>query len=193
VGEFRPDELIFCEFLEHIGGKNRPIAVTRMHGWMKEGVGEVTKPMVRRKKDNGSDQTEARRNFQPFVVHEAGHGTGVNMENLFQPDILIQSQYLATHQRRFHQEPEKVLMLALLEDAIVCFQDNFGAGDRRKRALFEDAEQWILDRNSSYIFSFENICEVLGLDAGYLREGLMRWKATQGRSQAKEQRRRLAS
>lgn len=149
--------------------------------------------MVRRKKTTGSAPAEGRRNFQPFVVHEAGHGMGVSMENLFQPDILIQPQYLATHQRRFHQEPEKVLMLALLEDAIVCFQDNFGTDDRRKRALFEDAEQWILDRDSSYIFSFENICEVLGLDAGYLREGLMRWKTTRARTQAKDQRKRLAS
>jgi hypothetical protein len=149
--------------------------------------------MVRRKKTANSAPAETRRNFQPFVVHEAGHGTGVNMENLFQPDILIQPQYLATHQRRFHQEPEKVLMLALLEDAIVCFQDNFGSDDKRKRALFEDAEEWILERNSSYIFSFENICDVLGLDAGYLREGLMRWKSTHSRAQMKEQRKRLAS
>jgi hypothetical protein len=149
--------------------------------------------MARRKKDTGAASAETRRNFQPFVVHEAGHGSGVTMENLFQPDILIQSQYLATHQRRFHQEPEKVLMLALLEDAIVCFQDNFGVDDKRKKALFEDAEQWILDRDASYIFSFENICEVLGLDAGYLREGLLRWKTTRSRAQAKEQRKRLAS
>ena len=98
------------------------------------------------------------------------------MEALFQPDILIQTQYQATHQRRFHQEPEKVLMLALLEDAIVCFQDNFGTDCKRKKALFQDAEEWILDHDASYIFSFENICDVLGFDAGYLRDGLTRWK-----------------
>jgi hypothetical protein len=85
-------------------------------------------------------------------------------------------------------------MLALLEDAIVCFQDNFGTDCKRKQSLFEDAEQWILNRDASYIFSFENICDVLGLDAGYLRDGLMRWKqSAQAAGQVREHRKRLAS
>jgi hypothetical protein len=151
--------------------------------------------MVRRKKVKAAVGSEDNgRSFQPFAVHEGGHGGGFNPEALFQPDILIQSQYHATHQRRFYQEPEKVLMLALLEDAIVCFQDNYGTDCKRKNALFEDAEQWILDRDPSYIFSFENICEVLGLDASYLREGLMRWKqSARVTAHAKEPRKRLAS
>jgi hypothetical protein len=150
--------------------------------------------MAQSKKSRSSVSEDPVRSPQPFAVHEGRHGAGFNAEALFQPDILIQSQYHATHQRRFHQEPEKVLMLALLEDAIVCFQDNFGADDRRKKALFEDAEQWILGRDSTYIFSFENICDVLGLDAAYLRDGLMRWKQTaQASRQPREQRKRLAS
>ena len=150
--------------------------------------------MIRRKKTQSLVSHEAGRSPQPFAVHEAGHSAGFNTEALFQPDILIQSQFQATHQRRFHQEPEKVLMLALLEDAIVCFQDNFSTECKRKKALFEDAERWILDRDASYIFSFENICDVLGLDAGYLRDGLMRWKqSAQGVPQVKEHRKRLAS
>jgi len=146
--------------------------------------------MIQRKRAKTAASDGASRNLQPFTVHEAGHGGGFNMEGLFQPDILIQSQYQATHQRRFHQEPEKVLMLALLEDAIVCFQDNFGSDCKRKKALFEDAEKWILDDDASYIFSFENICDVLGLDASYLRHGMLRWKQE---ALAKEHRKRLAS
>lgn len=116
------------------------------------------------------------------------------MESLFQPDILIPSQYLASHQRRSHQEPEKILMLALLEDAIVCFQDNLGATCKRKKAIFEDVEKWILDADGSYIFSFENICDVLGFDGSYLRNGMIRWKQSAlAGAQVKEPRKRLAS
>jgi hypothetical protein len=150
--------------------------------------------MFQRKKAKSSGSEGGGRTSQPFAVHEGGHSAGFNMEALFQPDILIQSQYVGTHQRRFHQEPEKVLMLALLEDAIVCFQDNFGTDCKRKQALFEDAEQWILDHDASYIFSFENICDVLGLDASYLRNGLIRWKqSAQVTARVSEHRKRLAS
>jgi hypothetical protein len=146
--------------------------------------------MIRRKRPKSAVSDGASRSLQPFAVHETGHSGGFNMEALFQPDILIQSQYQATHQRRFHQEPEKVLMLALLEDAIVCFQDNFGSDCKRKKALFDDAEKWILDDDAAYIFSFENICDVLGLDASYLRAGMVHWKQE---ALAKEQQKRLAS
>jgi len=150
--------------------------------------------MIRRKRLKSTVSDGANGNPQPFAMHEGGHGGGLNVEALFQPDILIPSQYLATHQRRFHQEPEKILMLALLEDAIVCFQDNLGATCKRKIALFEDVEEWILNEDGSYIFSFENICDVLGFDASYLRNGMMRWKqlALAG-AQTAEPRKRLAS
>jgi hypothetical protein len=95
---------------------------------------------------------------------------------VFQPDILVGTQYLATYRRRFHLEPERVLMLAVLEDAVVCFQEYVNARCKRKRLLHEEAEQWILEENNSYLFSFENICEALGFEASYLRQGLLRWK-----------------
>lgn len=67
-------------------------------------------------------------------------------------------------------------MLAVLEDAVLCFQDNLTAVTPRKQSLFRDAEEWILDDSESYLFSFENICEGLALDPNYVRRGLMRWK-----------------
>ncbi|HEX2228242.1 MAG TPA: hypothetical protein VHM64_13980 [Candidatus Binatia bacterium] len=152
--------------------------------------------MIRQKRTAEKAQNGAERSPQPFAVHNGGgHGGGAfSMESLFHADILIQSQYAATYQRRFQQEPEKVLMLALLEDAIVCFQDYLGSDCKRKMALFQDAEEWILDDDTSYIFSFVNICDVLGFDASYLREGLMRWKKNAlASSQRKDSRKRLAS
>ncbi len=97
---------------------------------------------------------------------------------VFQPDILISTQYLATYRRKFHLNPEQVLMLAVLEDAIICFQDHVAATCKRKRLLHQEAEQWFLDDDRSYLFSFENICDSLGLEPSYLRQGLARWKET---------------
>ena len=98
------------------------------------------------------------------------------VDSLFQPDMLLSSQYFETVRTRASLEPEKRLMLAVLEDAVLCFQKGSFAGDRRRKALFPDAEEWIMEENSDWPFSFENICEVLGFNPDYLRQGLLRWK-----------------
>jgi hypothetical protein len=96
---------------------------------------------------------------------------------VFQTDTLIPDQFHATYQSKACLAPEKSLMLAVLHDAIICFQDNVKADNKRKRTLFLEAEEWILREDSFYLFSFESICASLGLDARYLRQGLMQWKA----------------
>ena len=95
---------------------------------------------------------------------------------IFQPDILIPEQFRATCMRTLSLESEKLLMLAVLWDAIACFQGNLGANDNRKQQLFLEAERWISDSDPNYFFSFENICTELGFAPAYLRQGLMAWK-----------------
>jgi hypothetical protein len=94
---------------------------------------------------------------------------------LFQPDMLLSHQYFATFRRK-QLEPERRLMLAVLEDAVACFQRYISPRNRRERILFNDTEDWIYDENSDYLFSFENVCEILKLNPKYVREGLSRWK-----------------
>jgi hypothetical protein len=67
-------------------------------------------------------------------------------------------------------------MLAVLQDAVTCFQENIAATCKRKRALYQEAEEWFIAEDKSYLFSFENICEALGFDVSYLRHGLLSWK-----------------
>jgi hypothetical protein len=73
-------------------------------------------------------------------------------------------------------DPEQRLMLAVLEDAVSCFQKYPLAKDTRRKKLFHEAEDWILEQNSDWLFSFESICEVSGLNPQYIRQGLMRWR-----------------
>jgi hypothetical protein len=56
-------------------------------------------------------------------------------------------------------------MLAILRDGIVNFLEN---------AL---AKNWIFAEDRNWVFSFENICETMGLDPDYVRGGLLRWSA----------------
>jgi hypothetical protein len=73
-------------------------------------------------------------------------------------------------------EPEKRLMLAVLEDAIECFQDHYAARCGNSRRAFVDAERWIFGTNRDWVFGFENICSALGFDPEYVRKGLRRWR-----------------
>lgn len=105
--------------------------------------------------------------------------------SLSQPDTLITAQYLETVRRKIHLGPEKRLMLAVLEDGVICFQKNLLARTGKKKKLFQEAEDWILGEGSDWLFSFENICETLGLNPRYLRKGLMDWKQRKLREQRK--------
>lgn len=94
---------------------------------------------------------------------------------LFQPDTLLSHQYFATFRRR-QLEPEKRLMLAVLEDAVACFQRYVFPRSRRERSLFHETEDWVRSENGDYLFSFQNICEALNLNPEYVRQGLLLWK-----------------
>jgi hypothetical protein len=119
------------------------------------------------------------------------YGTAINVgervSSLFQPDTLLPAQYLDTFRRKAHLEPEKRLMLALLEDAIACFQKYLLARDAKGKMIFREAEEWITERESDWLFSFDSVSEALGFNPQYLREGLVRWKEAKaaGRSRAK--------
>ena len=96
--------------------------------------------------------------------------------SLFEPDTLVSTQYLESFHRRTPTEPEKMLMLAVLEDAINCFQVNVMAERGRAKKLFDETVAWFADRNDDWIFSFVSICETLDLNPEYMRGGLLRWK-----------------
>jgi hypothetical protein len=74
------------------------------------------------------------------------------------------------------REGEERLMLAVLEEAVQCFQEYVLPARPREQRLFQEAEEWFLNKDSDYIFSFEYICETLKFDPDYIRQGLMTWR-----------------
>jgi hypothetical protein len=99
------------------------------------------------------------------------------LAGLFQPDTLLPSQFFDRVRRRSEHDAERRLMIAVLEDAVDVYRKQAGAKDQRGQELFRDAEEWIEDPDRTWLFSFQNICDVLDLDADYLRRGLHAWKA----------------
>ena len=96
---------------------------------------------------------------------------------MFQPDTLLPSQFFDRVRRRTEHDGERRLMIAVLEDAVDVYRKQAGAREGRGEQLFAEAEEWIEDLDRAWLFSFQNICDVLDIDADYLRRGLRAWKA----------------
>jgi hypothetical protein len=106
---------------------------------------------------------------------EGGLINDEKIASLFQPDLLLSAQYFG-NLRKSLLDPEKKLMFAILEDAISCYQSNLLAYSVRGKRFFEETKNWIVAVGSDWIFSFESVCEALGLNPQYVRQGLLRWE-----------------
>jgi hypothetical protein len=72
---------------------------------------------------------------------------------------------------------EQRLMLALLADAINVYQQGVLSRNTRKRLLFIDAERWIMAAaKSRHAFSFDTVCDALGINSIVLRRRMLTWK-----------------
>jgi hypothetical protein len=87
-------------------------------------------------------------------------------------DTSMVEQYLDTFRRSEHLEPEKSLLAAILEDAVQEYRKYRRAHDADGKKRFREAEEWIMCGGKDWIFSFDNVCELLGLDPEYVRRGL---------------------
>lgn len=105
-------------------------------------------------------------------MKEREYGIEERLAGLFVPDTLLPSQYFDRLKRRTDMDGERRLMLAVLEDALDVYRKQMRARDGRNRQLFREAEEWIEDTEAADLFSFENICDVLDLNAAYIRRGL---------------------
>ena len=112
-----------------------------------------------------------------------GNRTAVGRDDrvsaVLQPDTLQSAQYFDTLRRKNLLEAEKRLMFAVLNDAIVCYQENLLSQRKKNRRLFDEAEEWIVRPDGDGVFCFENVCEALGFDPEWVRCGLLKWKDQQ--------------
>jgi hypothetical protein len=107
---------------------------------------------------------------------QMGSGSDERIASLFQPDVLLAEQFSENFRRKVPLEPEKALLLAVLDDGVRCFQDNVVPQNKKKQILFDEAREWLFSDESNEIFSFVSVCNALGFDPGYIRRGLRKWQ-----------------
>lgn len=98
------------------------------------------------------------------------------LPSLFEPDTLLPIQYFEAMRRKHLLEGEKRLILSVLEDGIECFMKYVDASTNKGQKLFRDAEEWINLHDKRWIFSFDNVCDMLDIEPDYMRRGLHDWK-----------------
>ena len=92
---------------------------------------------------------------------------------------VLPSQFYSSPVNANASRGEVALMRAVLEDAIECFQKQAFKSGRRVQRLAQEAEEWFFTDDQQWPFSFINICNVLGVDADYIRRGLKQLRQQQ--------------
>src|SRR5260221_10405214 len=95
---------------------------------------------------------------------------------LFEPDTLLPIQYFEAMRKKHLLEGEKRLILSVLEDAIECFMKCIDATTSKSQRLFREADEWIAHEDKRWVFSFDNVCDILDINPEYMRMGLRKWK-----------------
>jgi hypothetical protein len=84
------------------------------------------------------------------------------------PETILPIQYFDRLAVRVTDIPEKRLMFAVLLDAVIHLQ-------RRDSRGAAEAVEWIRGEGDGSVFSFQNICESLGLEPTGLARALLAW------------------
>lgn len=113
-------------------------------------------------------------------------GMDERIGSLFQPDTLLAEDYAANFRRKIPLEPERTLLLAVLEDGIRCFQENLFAVNGKRRTLFDEAKEWLFSDDANWFCSFISICTLLNLEPSYIRRGLREWETLERKAMHKK-------
>lgn len=98
------------------------------------------------------------------------------LPGLFEPDTLLPIQYFEAMRRKHLLEGEKRLILSVLEDAVECFMKCIDSPTNKGQRLFREADEWIFLEDKRWVFSFDNVADMLDINPEYMRRGLREWK-----------------
>lgn len=98
-------------------------------------------------------------------------GRGIDAASLIEPAIVLPEQIESLRSRTLGGA--RALMLAVLEEAILCIQGGgrcIRSGGSREA---DRARRWVRSPDRSWLFSFENVCAALEIDPDCLRASLL--------------------
>ncbi len=96
------------------------------------------------------------------------------LARILEPDIFLPSQFYGSSGLSRQLEGEKRLMIAVLKDAVECLEKYRGSRNSIGQCQYLSAIEWVEDTDTDWLFSFTNICDLLGFDPEYLREVLLK-------------------
>jgi len=96
------------------------------------------------------------------------------LARILEPDIFLPSQFYGNGALSRQLEGEKRLMIAILKDAVECLEKYRGSRSGAGKISYQSAIDWVEDTDTEWLYSFTNICDLLGFDPNYLREQLLK-------------------
>jgi hypothetical protein len=96
------------------------------------------------------------------------------LARILEPDIFLPSQFYGNGGLSRKLEGEKRLMIAILKDAVECLEKFRGSRSSAGKISYQSAIDWIEDSDTDWLYSFTNICDLLGFDPEYMREQLLK-------------------
>ena len=96
------------------------------------------------------------------------------LARILEPDVFLPAQFYGSTGLSRKLEGEKRLMIAVLKDAVECLDKYRGARSVVGQGQYLSAIEWVEDTDTEWLFSFTNICDLLGFDPEYLREVLLK-------------------
>src|SRR4030095_2241610 len=108
--------------------------------------------------------------------------------NITSSDSLVMQQYLDAFRRSEYLGPEESLLVAILDDAVQEYRKYYRAHDAKGKRRFREVEEWVMHERDGWIFSFGNVCELLGLDPDYVRRGRRKPKSDPAEKENRMQR-----
>ena len=93
--------------------------------------------------------------------------------SLFEPEVILPAQMTWGARSDGDTSRPRALMLAILEEAILCIERGRRRRHWQTHQLAAEAQQWVRSDSREWLFSFASICDVLGIDADALRDRLL--------------------
>jgi hypothetical protein len=96
------------------------------------------------------------------------------LARILEPDVFLPSQFYGSGGLSRKLEGEKRLMIAILKDAVECLDKYRSSRSSSGRSNYLNALAWVEDTSTDWLFSFTNICDLLGFDPDYMRGVLLK-------------------
>ncbi len=120
----------------------------------------------------------ATRKDEPDTMHPEAEAEGrpaADASLREEPDAATEMpQEQAEAERAASAQGTRALMFAVLEEAIVCLRRGASHPNAAIRFQAAQAIRWVQSSDEKWVFSFENVCQALNLEADRLRIALLR-------------------